>query len=241
MMNNLFLRRSLPANKPCSSRNLGDQVASLQQEEDLIVNFPSRPRRTQSAPQLKRMVTFKETADLILLPSHPKFHDAPKKAYSKADIDQFKANLLVDVRRLREDLASDGTPDGVPSTLSSSAAGSASSSSGRVEASNVSDDRVYNCVGLERYLSQNVLRRSLLHRRTHSSTIIAASRAQQQQQAAEAEDSEGSLSGSIQLDGWTFAHEGSACNEEKLACVARDSSRWARERAEKLAVAYSQF
>mmetsp|Transcript_10569 Transcript_10569/g.23406 ORF Transcript_10569/g.23406 Transcript_10569/m.23406 type:complete len:159 (+) Transcript_10569:84-560(+) len=144
------------------------------------LDFPSQPKVQRNGKP--RSVTFNSDCDVAII-------HTSAEAYSLEDIMRFKQMMVLDVRRVRQYLAS--MPD-----------------------SEINHDHLYDCVGIERYVSQAVRRRTMAATRAHSQTV---------------------------LEEQTFQEQGNICDEEHLALVSKRSSRWGRDRAEQLAAGYLQL
>lgn len=139
-----------------------------------------------------RVVSFNQMSSLA-------FIDEDKsggKAYSTEDIRRFKAELAVDIQRMRRDLASNTTYE------------------------DADDQKIYNYVGLERYTSKSIAKRSMAARRAQIKAVLDTQKMMQEKVSADITD------------------------EFKIMEISRASmrsSRWARIRATKLAAAFSSF
>lgn len=151
--------------------------------DGLIADFPFGPDRTSPPSEGKsRAVTFNPVSHVAVVPEDK----IETKAYSREDIRRFQQTLLLDVHRLRRELAS--TPPG-----------------------EIDHDRLYDCVGLERFVSRALQIRTTAAMRAHVDAVLEEQSLQEQR----------------------------GCSDEKvLASVSRSSSAWARNSAEQRAAGY---
>jgi hypothetical protein len=160
------------------------QVTTIPQ--GLIVDFPCKSRVASeskviasTAPSFARnRVRFSEFSQLVLIP----YDDAKSKWYTQREEIQFKRELFASVHSVR-DLLWGATP------------------------ALMSEDILFNCVGIENYLSLSSAQKSAWKKQTHSLAIRLAQ---------------------------TF-NDSDNIMIEKLSEISRNSSQWARKRAEKVA------
>ncbi len=119
--------------------------------------------------------------------------EAASRSYSRNDIRRFHQTMLRDIVQLRRDF-------------------------GSIE----DDHRLYDCVGLDGYISPSLFRRSNEAKRAHVAAILD----EQERSRARGEDD---------------TPEEKRFDAERLCQKARESSRWARGRAERSAAAFLQL
>ena len=130
-----------------------------------------------------RSVAFKQYSQMVLIPEEK---SSAKLCYSSEDIRQFRQQMLLDVQQLRRDLDTIRTND-------------------------ISPDQVRKCIGLERFLSQDILARTLEASQAHTAAVLEEQHNQEQSNVYSA---------------------------EKLSQVSMKSSNWSRQRAERIATGY---
>mmetsp|Transcript_41999 Transcript_41999/g.75665 ORF Transcript_41999/g.75665 Transcript_41999/m.75665 type:complete len:210 (-) Transcript_41999:51-680(-) len=177
--------------KPCclpaaSKLTTGDRM-NRSTSDGLIVDFLSQPMK-HKAPRNKskpRAVTFDSVCDVVIVPEDK----MASKSYSRQDIRRFNQTMVRDILRMSREINS--TPG-----------------------KSIPHDRLCECIGLERFLSQAVLKRAGAEKRAHIDAVL-------EEQSSQVRDN--------------------ICDEEKLSQKSRASSRWARGRAEQLAAGYFQL
>mmetsp|Transcript_17023 Transcript_17023/g.27658 ORF Transcript_17023/g.27658 Transcript_17023/m.27658 type:complete len:178 (-) Transcript_17023:179-712(-) len=158
----------------------------------LIVDFPCQPKVTitpkdkdtmSSAPALspRPRVRFSEYSQLSVIPKD----DTKSKCFSRQEQRLFRQAVLADTLRLRN-LFQNTSPE------------------------MITQDDLYECVGIESYLSQDLARHVVQKKRAHVDAVLSAQRANR-----------------------------GACSNEKISHTSKHTSRWARKRAEKLAKGYA--
>jgi len=138
------------------------------------------PRRDDGATRttIRRAVSFSPTSEMYIVPQES---SSKSMFYSREEIDTFKRNLQHDIHQMRRHFAS---------------------------GEETSREVLYDCMGLENFASQDVLRRIVTKRRAHVNAVL-----QEQQR-------------------------GTNSSINSIAMVSMIYSRWARQRAEKIALSY---
>eukprot|EP00970_Alexandrium_tamarense_P013252 scaffold3295_cov269-Alexandrium_tamarense.AAC.3 len=125
-------------------------VSPFRYTMDLIVDFPSGPRDAKKEPSKSiininnRRVRFSSTSQLKFF-DHSQ-EDQSEKWYAQKEKQTFKQTLLADTSRMATTLSTRGF---------------------------VTVDELHHTVGLEGFLSRDVLRRSALKRQNHKESILS--------------------------------------------------------------------
>ena len=183
----------------CTSRsddsmNVVESASQLPQHTSQVSEQggPSNSRSPSSSSP--RAVSFSTYSQAILLPPPEDEDDMESRHYTQEDIRRFQQVLISDVERLRDELGSMSPED-------------------------INADQMYDCVGLEKFLSPELHRRTVAAMHAHVEAVLEEQGLQLEEQM---------MGGSIVV----------MDRGEVLAAKSRLSSAWSRGRAEELAAGY---